>query len=328
MNQPSSIHLLKTPYYKDVDTTPEIIEDGYNEELKGNYSSYELFCLKTRLFIYLNRGEDIQFRRVNLENRMVVTVNIIDGSNDVNLNNVRFRELQDMINVICDDSTSSINEKKIPYCLIYTPSRYSDIPLEYQRIILPLIVSEKYSMTVIDDQVYGRLPGESEAENYLEIHSQLNVDMFTMLGRYYEMGYIPCSSEFTKKWNLVEREKGLCSPKWNYPSFIKNKIEFLIDRFLERPLYISVPQDERFYHAICMYIQPLTIIGGSLCLYPNSIEEVRDIFTTVDFVRNSKYEELVVETTQLPVKPESIPKSCVVYTIDDTLFPIVLSCET
>jgi len=351
MSQPSSSHILKTPYYEEIDTSPEVLSIKGADNVVENYQPYDLFCLRTRLYPYLDVGEDIQFVKETLDARRTITIRILNGGQEVQLNMVRLSLLQDRINMICDDTNASKMKGKRAYCLLYRSSSHQNVPPrgdfnrrlvsnEYHRIMLPLLnidklCSQKNSdIKIVDGDIFIRLDEGFDEDSYQNVHTKLNVAIYQELTRAYERGYLPCSKEFAEKWDMTclpEHQrvfwKEIASPNWNYPSFIPKKINFLVDRYLDKPLDIVVPQKKSFYHMVASYIQPVLFVAGCLRIFPDNMKSVRKTFAILHYIHESDYSSLNIETTQWPVLPEDIPEKCVVYTIDDSLFPIVLSCQ-
>jgi len=326
-SQPNIDELLLTPFFNQIDENSTSIL-AQDEELIANYTSYDLFCLKTRLLLFLKEDEMVQFKKVLLNNRMVVTIKILDGSIERNLTPNEKEQLKGYINEITEEIIISNGRKERSYCLLYYYNTSINIPEEYQQLILPYleIETDTAKIKIRNSQVFASIPETYNFKNYQEIYEELNIKIVTMLKNAYKEGYIPCDQNFKGNWELVQVNKNTCKPNWNYPSFIPDKSKFLFDRYNNFKINIRIPDNQSFYHLVAKHINPVTFISGYLQFLPNNINEVRQIYTLVEYLKTQDY-SFKVSINRLPYKPKKIPENCVIYTLNEGLFPVVISTK-
>lgn len=329
-SQPYIENILITPFFQQIDITAGTAIDPDIDEMATNYKSYDLFCLKTRLLFYLKSTETVQFKKVLLKDRMMITIDILDGAIEQDLDKKRKYDIQSYIDDICEDIIISKGRNERPTCLVYYYNHNMNIPEEYQRLIISHLEIEKMNdseftkISIINDKVFARLPEIYNKKSYQAIYQELNDKIVKLLQKAYNNAYIPCDEEFTKRWDLIKVNKTLCKPCWDYPLFIPDKAKFLFDRYKKTLINIPVPRNTSFYHLVAMYISPVTFVSGNIQFEPKNIKEVYEVYTVIDYLKSQDY-SFEVKTIRYARIPDKLQENSVVYTLSDGLFPIVVS---
>lgn len=196
-----------TPYYR---TTSSFAKSNVcYEEPTFHYSSYNVFCLHTQLYPYLNNkyknGYNITFESTTEypNQRLMVKVNPED--------NVDYAELNKEINRIL--SLDTVN-----YCLLFDSNsavyyKTERIPQYWIKSITPyLSILDKVNPFINDGKIYVDL---RRAKDFKTAYNKLVESIQRQFEYMYQRGYIVnVSADFANRWDLADIGNKLYRTRW------------------------------------------------------------------------------------------------------------------
>lgn len=184
--------LVITPYYR---TIPNVSTNMCTEEADVNYTPYDLFCLTTKLSLYL-----IQIKRTyqptlistELNQRMVFTVQVLDGDTPVELTDAERTKLQDVVNKAMESPRT---------CPLFSIYGYSKFPKVWLSMILPyLTLPPTVNPYIEEGTIYIELDSKTD---YMGTYNTLTRSLHDQIENYYKLGVITCDQTFAQQWSLI-----------------------------------------------------------------------------------------------------------------------------
>lgn len=236
-----------TPYYR-----PFVeYEDSCTPMQEPNYTEYDLFCLRTRMELYIRREIDPSlscvFAGYEYKGAVRLYLNVMDAGQFKPIDNEIANKLQKKV----DEYTSDVDMKD--YCLLMSVYDIKDFPVAWVKTVMPFISL---------DSVYHHFYDDAEGSlfirynNLMDYPREFNKDhdiLYGWLKNMYKRGVVlldrVLQKEFISNWKLrqVDSEQDdeltLYEPTWKDSRFASDPYLFLIDRLGHMPIDISMGND-------------------------------------------------------------------------------------
>lgn len=210
----------------------ETIETGYYRSVvdldvpeEKNYSSYDLYVLKTRLTPIADKYACfIEFPYLEIGNKLMINISLV-GDNA----KLAKDEMTNMLPLIYGDMLL-----------------LSDYVIRYNNDIIPrwYIKSIVYNLDFEDNIVLTDtelLIDLKKYNDYKCLHERFVKDFTNKIIDCYRDGYFVCNNEFAKNWNLDHIKNNLYKANWKNSFITTNIVQFLAERYLKEPVRIRVP---------------------------------------------------------------------------------------
>ena len=337
----SDISPIITPYYRTVvDRRP----NECSEEADYNYTPYNLFCLKTRLYPfmiqYVGSNVDIEMPTTLINNKMFITVIPVIGTRPIDISNdVRVKLIQylDQITGIDKDSCllfSTLNR-------VTTTSGYL-IPVTWMNTILPYISLPESINPFIDQYgIYGDLSKLTEKE-YSIVYNQLVSQIIEQIRTMYRLGYVTYAQSISEDWALepVDTESIVYRPLWNDDRFASDLVSFIQSRIRgERTIKLRIGNNNVDKHFVARelnkYKYEFTVSNGDIIITVDNLDHARIASSLVYSSKSKSIGKVIVVSL---TKPSDISyysaavnevlgiKEFVQYTTQGSPRPYVFSC--
>lgn len=294
---------LITPYYHTLPgdrfgctTCPKRDQPEYN------YSRYDLYCVRTKLKPTLKQefpgidGIDIGFKSEQLNNRMVMTLILRNGSKNISLNNLPDTTIVNIQTAI-DEATSYFPKE----CLIFQASTITELPTDWIVTMLSIVdlpTDIKVRMITLDNDayVYGEFDPESD---YVYFSDATQLYILDQLQNMWKQGYIKGAKSIAERWNLKSitesddlSELEIYKPDWYDVRFAPIPVLFLRERIVEPHGYIklSLSSNRVLRHVVAEKLSPLQrdlyFNDSYVYITAYSITDAKEIATNVDMALN------------------------------------------
>jgi len=221
---------MQTPFYT-INGEYNTVIPGVLSEFKSNYTSYDIFCLNTRL-LPLAKDYLIEYSNVLQGDKLVLYVVIkpkkidekIDlshitdqGTRIINIYGKIPEDIERNIKIEMSDVFSGDLEG---YCLL---SDFSiGLPKKYVKDMISYL-SFDCDYIIRDKKIYINL---SKYVNYDEIYNSMLMDFVDKMKKFYSMGLIKCDEMFAQDMDLIRVKEDLYMPTWK-SSFIDDITDLL-----------------------------------------------------------------------------------------------------
>jgi len=216
---------METPFYT-INGEYNTVIPGVLSEFKSNYTSYDIFCLNTRL-LPLAKDYLIEYSNILQEDKLVLYVVIkpkkIDEEIDlshitdegIKIVNIYEEIPADIERNIKIEMLDVFNGDLKDYCLL---SDFSiGLPKKYVKDMIPYL-SFDCEYIIRDKKIYINL---SKYVNYDEIYNSMFTDFVDKMKKFYSMGIIKCDETFAQDMDLIRVKEDLYMPSWK-SSFIND----------------------------------------------------------------------------------------------------------
>jgi len=329
---------LKTPYYKTIiypDHNGPIFPSQYN------YSNYDKFCLKTNLDpIFSALDFIIEFVSVEINNKMILTVQPRKNGNLVQMSeNLQFR-LQEEVDFVC--------ENLYHMCLLFDPGDdTTEFPKQWILNITPeLTIDNSYTPSFINGKIYLSL---DETSDYSTIYSEVFDSLMNQITDLYIDGTVSCDEDFAKKWNLINLHNSLYICGWNDGRITNDRAMFLLKLLNKGIIILDIGKSNYIKHLISelymnngKYIMFDVIMNDIIEIIPENIGEIYEIMNVINknedlgnLENNEKSYTIItipIENLNMFEKYKNVAENiwkdanCVWYKVNDAYKPYMFSC--
>lgn len=337
----SDISPIITPYYRTVvDRKP----NECSEEGDYNYTPYNLFCLKTRLYPfmiqYVGSNVDIEMPTTLINNKMFITIVPVIGTRPIDISNdIRIKLIQYLDEITGTDKDS---------CLLFSTLNRTTtlsgnlIPVTWMNTILPYISLPENINPFIDQYgIYGDLSKLTEKE-YSIVYNQLVSQIIDQIRTMYRLGYITYAGSISEDWALepVDTDSILYRPLWNDDRFASDLVSFLQSRIRGvRTISLRVGNNNVNKHFVALalnkYNYEFTVSNGDIIVTVDNLDHARIVSSLVYSSKSKSLGKVIVASL---TKPSNISyysaavdqilgiRQCVQYRIHSSPRPYVYSC--
>ncbi len=183
-------------------------------ELAAKYEPYDLFCIRSRIMPFAARllnipSLDIRPLSVRSNDEMVVTLDVYNGDELIDLTADQAATLQRFIDDIRDTYCCLLDLNKV-----FKRANGGDIDPVWLRTMLPLFDFMKIWPTYIRDDLL--LINLSTTPDYIEIYTDLIVEISQAVEDGYTKALIMCDADFAALWHLTSTDNpGIWYPTWS-----------------------------------------------------------------------------------------------------------------
>lgn len=306
----SDVAVFKTPYYRTLNMCV------CSEEPDIRYTSYNLFCLKTRLQPFVNTmfGDDVQIRLLSsIEKEKILVLNVVllrehkvemTNRYELNINlGIEVLTITPEQKLRMDNKITEITSLYSDACLlfpkntkVYTKDTMVQISYTWLNEILPYIhLADKYR-SFCDDNGYHIVltkyllpPTKAEKSNetstYYTKYSKKYQEVYEALQNMYSQGYIILTSpnvNFLSAWGLVEVDNQfkVFKSTWFDKRICTDLVKFFRDRLSGyNTIFIPCKSNLVQKHQIALALQELnfSFFLDTVQVQANSIKELNTI---------------------------------------------------
>lgn len=232
MSSTSSTNVVWTPYYR---TIPDVSPGACVDQPEFNYNFYKLFVLKTNLQVWINVNISPKvypiFPSKEKDNKMYVTVELIQGRVNIILEPSIIRKLQDQVNRIVDEQSVILltedNFLTVDYIENYNPLVFEStkrvMPAGWVAEVLPYLSLDTLLNPYINE-AYPDAPIKaifidlSWYPDYGSLFREIEENVIRQLDEMYREGYVvDPPKNVINNWDLVpsDVDERLYHPVWS-----------------------------------------------------------------------------------------------------------------
>lgn len=269
---------------------------------KSNYTPYDLFCLRTRLYPALASGVDIRFSNYLDGNVMRLGVDLTFGGKDIDLEKDSANLLRQLI--------GNILTNKPHHCLLLAENTpLQGIPAIWLSGVLPYV-----SLPQTLDPIFqaGHLLINLEEDlDFNNTWFELQKSLVAELRRLYEAGAVVChpdiDEDFIEDWGLVpafrvedDSVSAVFLPGWTDTRLAPNPAAFMRarqDPYSSEQIEVVIGQDKLVRHAVARALRleggatypagtPRVIFGGDrVSFFCSDVGQARLLANVIDRAR-------------------------------------------
>ncbi len=353
--------VILTPYYQTV------LNRKYNEcveEPDYNFTSYNLFCLKTRLLpriqTLLGNDIDMLYGLKQEENKNVIYTSVVlvryqvaAARNQVELNfnqNTEEVQLSDIQRKQIQKDVDEITTKDSDACLLMglkesiTDESGKIIPGDWLEKIVPYVEIDRKLNYFVNEHglhlVLTSYTGSGIPYTYLEKYNQILLDIRNQIIAMYKAGYLyiyPYADrdKLISDWDLemVDQEGFLYRPRWYDLRITNDLVRFIQLRMRgKRTIEVSIGNNLEYRHVVAERLKDKNIVFNreDVILYVRDLTETRQtlamLFNALNGAKGKVYVYLFSDRNMIKkYVDENGLKSYVVYKTEDRIKPYTLS---
>ena len=327
--------------------TTHVNLDSYTEMVEApdrNYSSYMIFCLKSRISNWINNNWDntievnfVSKIKSNSPNKSYLTVQLLVGGDILELDNKMRKELQMYVNTINLEDLKSVLLYGFNTKILLTTEDGYVIPQDWIREVIYYVnINQKLNPFINEIGLFVEI---GNYPNYSSMYNKLSVNLVQKLREMYNEGYIiEPSEDIIDNWVLVplDDKNIIYIPTWTdsrITSAYGTMTDFMTTRIngdKDINYYVGNNQVIRHYLAELLKDKEYKFVGYYINIKIEGLNEAQKIATYIEYANETAngiiIQKHVTSMDDVNIYKEIINDGNVVYyKTDDVYRPYTVS---